>query len=132
VAGAVRSIVGCGLPVSGAVVKRIDEIGNGTAIVPATRFLPIAADLAPSLPISLPIRAPCHSPRCVAGPSLHDAIPQHLLRYFFQMRMACNKAWGGRGLGLIRLLTATSDNSGPAGSTARLLFLDGSAPAQGQ
>jgi hypothetical protein len=131
VAGAVRSMVGCGPPAKGyrgAVVKRIDEIGNGTAIVPATRFLPIAADLAPSLPI----RAPCHSPRCVAGPSLHDAIPQHLLRYFFQMRMACNKAWGGRGLRLIRLLTATSGNSGPAGSTARLLFLDGSAPAQGQ
>jgi hypothetical protein len=74
-------------------VKRIYEIGNGIAIVPATRSLAIAADLAPSLPISLPIRAPCHSLRCVAGPSLGDGIPQHLLRYFFQLRMACNKAW---------------------------------------
>ena len=81
----------------GAVVKRIYEMGNGTAIVPATRALPIAADAAPSRPISLPITAPCHSPRCVAGPSLRDAIPQHLLRYFFQMRMACNKAWGWMG-----------------------------------
>jgi hypothetical protein len=29
----------------------------------------------------------------VAGPSLGNAIPQHLLRYFFQLRMTCNKAW---------------------------------------
>jgi hypothetical protein len=29
----------------------------------------------------------------VAGPSLGDAIPQYLLGYFFQLRMACNKAW---------------------------------------
>jgi hypothetical protein len=62
---------------------------NGTGIVSATRSLAIAADLSPSLPI----RAPCHSLRCVAGPSLGNAIPQHLLRYFFQLRMTCNKAW---------------------------------------
>jgi hypothetical protein len=33
----------------------------------------------------------------VAGPSQGDAIPQHLLRYFFQLRIACNKAWGWMG-----------------------------------
>jgi hypothetical protein len=79
--------------VSGAVVKRIYETGNGTGIVSATRFVAIAADLPPSLPI----RPPCHSLRCVAGPSLGDAIPHHLLRYFFQLRIACNKAWGWMG-----------------------------------
>jgi hypothetical protein len=79
--------------VSGAVVKRIYKIGNGTGIVSATRSLAIAADLPPSLPISLPMRAPCHSLRCVAGPSLGNVIPQHLLPYFFQLRIACNKAW---------------------------------------
>jgi hypothetical protein len=70
------------------VVKRIYEIGNGSGIVSETRYLAIA-----DLPPSLPIGAPCHSVRCVAGPSLGNAIPQHLLRYFFQLRMACNKAW---------------------------------------
>jgi hypothetical protein len=75
--------------VSGAVVKRIHEIGNGTGVVSATRALAITTDLAACLPIG----APCYSQRCVAGPSLGDAIPQRLPRYFFQLRMACNKAW---------------------------------------
>ena len=51
----------------GAVVKRIDEIGNGTAIVPAARSLPIAADLLPGLPISLPITA-LSFPEVCGGP----------------------------------------------------------------
>jgi hypothetical protein len=33
----------------------------------------------------------------VASPSQGDVIPQQLLRYFFQLRIACNKPWGWMG-----------------------------------
>src|ERR1700694_4246355 len=74
--------------VSGALMKRIYAIGSSTGIVLATRSRALAADL----PASLPVKAPRHSVSCVARTSLGDAIKQYLPRYFFHLRMTCNKA----------------------------------------
>jgi hypothetical protein len=68
-------------------MKLMYVIGSSTGIALATRSRANRGRSTPDLP------ATCHSVRRVARTSLGDAIQQHLLRYFFQLRITCNKAW---------------------------------------
>jgi hypothetical protein len=72
----------------GAVMERIYAIASSTGFVFATHSLAIVADLPPR-----PANQGAISFHCVARTSLGDAIKQRSPCYFFQLRMACNRAW---------------------------------------